>query len=183
SLYLGAWLLVTGAALIVLFRYARLSGATPLVVVSVATALAWFLGFRWWGRGRQRIGMAFLLAFCLLLPTLLLIAMSEWGLFSSLTKGREELELYQKFPAFKKTTNAQLWWSILFSIPAYGWLRRFTRSSVFSLVIAVMAATLGLVTLLRMGLIEWLDSDPGKPYFYLIPIAALFFVAGLVIER
>src|SRR5262249_52330396 len=47
----------------------------------------------------------------------------------------------------------------------------------------VMAALLGLVTLLRMGLIEWLDADPGKVYFHLIPIAVVFFAAGLAIER
>src|SRR5262249_9205808 len=72
---------------------------------------------------------------------------------------------------------------ILLSLPAYGWLRRFTRSSVLSLVIAVMATLLGLVTLLRMGLIEWIDQDPGKVYFHFIPIAILFFAAGLAIER
>jgi hypothetical protein len=136
-----------------------------------------------WRQGRQRIGIAFLLAFCLLAPTLLVIAMNEWGIFSSLTKGREDLELYHLFPAFKQTTNAQLWWAILLSFPAYFWLRRFTRSSVFSLVIAVTSALLGLVTLLRMGLIEWLDADPGKVYFYLIPIAIFFFAAGFIIER
>ncbi len=183
SLYLGGWLLVAGAALMALFRYFGLSGAAPVVVVSVATASACYSGVRVWRRGRQRIGVAFLLAFCLLLPTLLVIAMNEWGIFSSLTRGREDLELYHLFPAFKQTTNAQLWWAILLSLPAYLWLRRFTRSSVFSLVIAVMAALLGLVTLLRMGLIEWLDADPGKVYFYLIPIAILFFSAGLIIER
>jgi len=183
SLYLGAWLLVAGAALIVLFRYVGLSGAAPLAVVSGATASAYYLGIRGWRGGRQRIGVAFLLAFCLLLPTLLVIAMNEWGLFSAFTKGREDLELYSLFSAFKNTTNAQLWWAILLSLPVYGWLRRFTRSSVFSLVIAVMTALLGLVTLLRMGLIEWFDADPGKVYFHLIPIAALFFAAGLAIER
>lgn len=134
-------------------------------------------------RGRRKIGIAFLLSFCLLAPTLLIIAMNEWGIFSSLTKGREDLELYQLFPGFRQTTNAQLWWGILLSLPAYFWLRRFTRSSVFSLVIAVMVAALGLVTLLRMGLIEWLDADPGKVYFYLIPIAIFFFAAGFSIER
>jgi hypothetical protein len=50
-------------------------------------------------------------------------------------------------------------------------------------VVAVMAALLCLVTLLRMGLIEWLGADPGKVYFYLIPIAIFFFAAGLAIER
>jgi serine/threonine protein kinase len=183
SLYLGGWLLVTGAALMALFRYFGLSGAASVGVVFVATASACYSGVRVWRRGRQRIGVAFLLAFCLLAPTLLVIAMSEWGIFSALTRGREDLELWSLFPAFKRTTNAQLWWAILLSLPAYLWLRRFTRSSVFSLVVAVMAALLGLVTLLRMGLIEWLGADPGKVYFYLIPIAIFFFAAGLIIER
>jgi hypothetical protein len=152
-------------------------------VVSAAAAAACYAGVRVWKRGRQRIGIAFLLAFCLLAPTLLVIAMNEWGIFSSLTKGREDLELYHLFPAFKRTTNAQLWWATLLALPAYLWLRRFTRSSVFSLVIAVTSALLGLVTLLRMGLIEWLDADPGKVYFYFIPIAVFFFAAGFIIER
>ena len=183
SLYLGGWLLVTGAALMALFRYFWLSGAATVVVVSAATASACYSGARLWRRGRQRIGVAFLLVFCLLLPTLLVIAMNEWRIFSTLTRGREDLELYHLFPAFKRTTNAQLWWAMLLSLPAYLWLRRGARSSVFSLVIAVMAALLGLVTLLRMGLIEWLIADPGKVYFHLIPIAVSFFAAGLAIER
>src|SRR5215470_642211 len=183
SLYLGAWLLVTGAALIALFRYLGLSGGASVVLASGATISACYSGIRGWRRGRQRIGVAFLLAFCLLAPTLLVIAMNEWGIFSTPTRGRDDLELYHFFPAFKRTTNAQLWWAVLLSLPAYLWLRRFTRSSVFSLVIAVMAALLGLVTLLRMGLIEWIDADPGKVYFHLIPIAILFFAAGLAIER
>ncbi|HEU0184456.1 MAG TPA: protein kinase [Blastocatellia bacterium] len=183
SLYLGGWLLVTGAALMALFRYFGLSGAAAVGVVSVGAASACYVGVRVWRRGRQRIGIAFLLAFCLLTPTLLVIAMNEWGVFSALTKGREDLELYHLLPVFKRTTNAQLWWAVLLSLPAYLWLRRFTRSSVFSLVIAVMAALFGLVTLLRMGLIEWLTVDSGKVYFYLIPIAIFFFTAGFIIER
>ncbi|MBO0862625.1 MAG: serine/threonine protein kinase [Chloracidobacterium sp.] len=183
SLYLGGWLLVTGAALMALFRYLGLSGASAVSVVSIATASACYAGVSVWGRGRQKIGIAFLLAFCLLAPILLVIATNEWGIFSALTKGREDLELYHLFPAFKRTTNAQLWWAILLSFPAYLWLRRFTRSSVFSLVISVMSALLGVLTLLRLGLIEWLDADPGKVYFYLIPIAVSFFAAGFIIER
>ena len=109
--------------------------------------------------------------------------MNELGIFTTVTRGREDLELFHLFPAFKRTTNAQLWWAMLLSLPAYLWLRRFTRSSVFSLVIAVMATLLGLVTLLRMGVIEWFDTDPGKVYFHLIPIAVSFFAAGLAIER
>src|SRR5262249_28005933 len=46
-----------------------------------------------------------------------------------------------------------------------------------------MAALLGLVTLLRMGLIEWLDADPGKVYFHLIPLSILFLAAVLALER
>src|SRR5262245_20633227 len=183
SLYLGGWLLVTGAALMALFRYFGLSGDAAVGVVSIATASACYAGVSVCRRGRQKIGIAFLLAFCLLAPTLLVIVTNEWGIFSALTRGREDLELYHLFPAFKRTTNAQLWWAILLSLPAYLWLRRFPRSSVFSLVTAVMSVLLGVLTLLRMGLIEWLDADPGKVYFYLIPIAVFFFAAGFIIER
>ncbi|MBO0721348.1 MAG: serine/threonine protein kinase, partial [Blastocatellia bacterium] len=183
SLYLGGWLLVAGAALLALFHYLGLSGGAPVLAVSAAAASACYSGVGIWRRGRQRVGIAFLLAFCLLLPVLLVIVMNEWGIFASLTRGREDLELFHLFPAFKRTTNAQLWWAIFLSLPAYLCLRRFTRSSVFSLVIAVMTALLGLATLLRMGLLEWFDTDPGKVYFYLIPIAVSFFVAGFALER
>ena len=52
-----------------------------------------------------------------------------------------------------------------------------------ALALAVNIALLSLVTLLGMGLLEWLEQDPGKVYFYLIPIAVLFFAGGIVIER
>ncbi len=183
SLYLGGWLLVTGAMLLLLFRYIALSGAASVALVFLASGLAASIGIREWKRGRLQIGVAFLLAFCLLLPTLFVIAANTWGWFAGWTRGREDLELFNLFSGVRKITNAQLWWALLLSLPAHLWLRRFTRASVFSLVIAVMSALLGLATLLRMGLIEWFDADPGKVYFYLLPIAALFFIVGLVIER
>ncbi len=105
-------------------------------------------------------------------------------MFSGFTQGKKSLELFSSFEGFKMTTNAQLWWSILLSLPVYYWLRRFTRASVFSLVLAVMAAPLGcLACLLRMGLMDWIDKDPGRPYFYLLPCAALFFAVALTLER
>jgi len=39
------------------------------------------------------------------------------------------------------------------------------------------------VTLLRIGMLDWLEKDPGKAYFYLIPCAMLFLVIGLALER
>ena len=107
----------------------------------------------------------------------------EYGLFKSLTRGREDLEFLFQFESFKHTTNAQLWWALFLSLPAYFWLRRFTRSSVFSLVLAVMLALLCGVTLLRMGMLEWLDKNPGRPYLRLIPAALLFFCIGILLER
>ena len=183
SLYLGAWLLVTGGALLVLFEYLGLSGWRSAVVVTAATAPTAAMGICSLRNGRLRIAIAYLLAFCLLAPITVLVLAGEAGIFTSLTKGREELELFSKFPAFKRTTNAQLWWSLLLSLPVYLWLRRLTRASVFSLVFAVMAALLGLVTLLRLGALEWLSDDPGRIYLYLIPIGIVFFLAGLTIER
>lgn len=35
---------------------------------------------------------------------------------------------------------------------------------------------------MRMGLLEWMDSDPGKLYFRLIPAALLFFAIALAVE-
>ncbi|MFN7998589.1 MAG: serine/threonine-protein kinase [Bryobacteraceae bacterium] len=183
SLYLGAWILVVGAALIVLFRYRHLSG-TPTVIVTAAAAVptAW-IGLRCWRLGQRRVAIAYLLAFCLLLPITLLVAMGEYGLFNGFTQGRQNLELFSKLDGFKLTTNAQFWWALLLSLPAYVWLRRFTGASVFSLVLSVMAGLWCGACLLRIGMIGWLDSDPGRPYFYLLPCAAVFFAAAAGLER
>jgi hypothetical protein len=183
SLYLGAWILVVGAALLVLFRYQGLSG-TPAVFVSLAAAIptAW-IGLHGWKQERRRVAVAYLLAFCLLLPIALLVAVGEYGVFSGFTQGRRDLELFSKLDSFKMTTNAQLWWSLLLSLPAYYGLRRFTGASVFSMVLSAMAALWCVACLLRMGMIGWLDTDPGRPYFYLIPCAALFFAIAGVLEH
>lgn len=183
SLYLGAWLLVVGAALVLLFHYRGLSGMLSVLVAAGAAVPTAYLGIRSWREGQFRIAIAYLLAFCLLLPITMLVAMTEWGLFTTPSQNNESLELFSKLPTFKRTTNAQLWWSILLSLPAYYGLRRFTRSSVFSLVFAVMGALLCFVTLLRMGLLEWIESDPGTFYFHLLPFALLFFVTGFSLER
>jgi hypothetical protein len=183
SLYLGAWILVVGAALIVLFRCPGLSGTPAVLVAAAATLPTAWIGIGAWKRDQRRVAVAFLLAFCLLLPITLLISMGEYGVFRGFTGGRRNLEFFSEFESFKMTTNAQLWWSLLLSLPAYYWLRRFTRASVFSLVFAVMAALWCLACLLRLGMLDWIDKDPGRPYFYLLPCAALFFAIGLVLER
>lgn len=183
GLYLGAWILVAGSSLIFLFRYLHLSGALSVLLIAAAAAPTGYYGIQSWKAGRLRVAVAFLLAFCLLLPVAFLVCFGEYGIFRNLTQNREDLELFTKFRSFKQTTNAQLWWAIFFSLPAYVWLRRFTRASVFSLVFAVMAAILSLVTLLRMGMLDWLDDDPGRLYFRLIPIALMFFVLGIFLER
>jgi hypothetical protein len=183
TLYLGAWVLVVGAALIFLFRYPALSGTPAVLLVGTAAAATGWLGIRLWREARLQISVAYLLAFCLLVPVTWLVMMGEYRFFTALTQNREDLELFSKSDVYKFTTNAQLWWSIALSLPAYVWLRRFTRSSVFSLVFAVMGALLCMVTLLRMGMLEWVDHDPGKIYLRLIPFAFLFFVIAIALER
>jgi hypothetical protein len=117
-----------------------------------------------------------------LLPIALLVAFGAYHLFAKpATNPKWEL-LGQISDTFKQTTNAQIWWAVALSLPAYVWLRRFTKSSVFSLVFAVMAAWLWMVTLMRMGLFEWVDTDPGKLYFRLIPAALAFFTIALAVE-
>jgi len=192
TLYLGAWVLVVAAALVLLFRYPGLTGTPSVLLVGAATAPMAYIGIRCWKQGQLRIAIAYLLAFCLLLPTLMLVAMKEWRILTQFSQGKESLELFARFPMFQEskegapftgTTNAQMWWSFLLSLPAYFWLRRFTKSSVFSLVLAVVGALLCLVTLLRLGMLDWFENDPGRVYFRLIPFAVLFFFLAACIER
>ncbi len=177
SLYFGAWILAAAAALLFLFQYRWLAGWPAVLSAALATAPLMALGLRSWRAGELRIGVAYLLAFSMLLPATLLIAMSEFGLMMVRPGSDADLEL------LARPTNAQLWWAILLSMPAYYGLRRFTRSSVFSLSLAIMSALLSLVTLLRMGLLKWLEEDPGRAYFHLLPHAALFLAVALVMER
>ncbi|HEY2858817.1 MAG TPA: serine/threonine-protein kinase [Terracidiphilus sp.] len=183
SLYLGAWLLVMGAALVFLFQIPALSGKLSILVVGAAVAVTAALGIRTWRQKQYRFAIAFLLAFCLLFPLALLVGMGEFQIFAAFTRGREDLELFHRWDLFRKTTNLQLWWAVLMSLPVYVWLRTFTRSSVFSLVFAAIASLFSLTTLLRFGMLDWIDNDPGRTYLYLIPIAAIFFTIAVLLER
>jgi serine/threonine protein kinase len=182
SLYLGAWILTVGAALLFLFQFVDLSGTLGVLVVAGVAALMADRGMRLWKSGQLRVGIAYLLAFCLLLPVALLVAFGAYHLFAKAAANPKWELLGHISKTFKQTTNAQIWWAVILSLPAYVWLRRFTKSSVFSLVFAVMGAWLWMVTLLRMGLLEWIDTDPGKIYFRLIPAALLFFAIALAVE-
>jgi predicted Ser/Thr protein kinase len=183
ALYLGAWTLVVGAGLLFLFRYLNLTGTAAVLVVAGATVPTGYYGIRCWKAGRVRIAVAYLLAFCLLVPITLLVAMSEYNFCSWYSHGRKDLEFFLQFESFKGTTNAQMWWAMFLSLPAYLGLRRFTQSSVFSLVISLGVALLCLITLLRMGMLDWLKDDPGKLYLRMIPAALLFFLVAHVLER
>jgi Protein kinase domain len=183
ALYLGAWMLILGAALVALFRHSGLERAPAVALAAGATLPAAWAGLSGWKAGHLRVAVAYLLSFCLLAPLALAVFMYEYGLFTAFTRGDQSLELFGKYEMLKRTTNAQMWWAILLSLPVYAWLRRFTRSSVFSLVFAVMAALLSMVTLLRMGMLEWIDKDPGQVYLHLLPFALLFLAAAITIER
>jgi hypothetical protein len=119
----------------------------------------------------------------MLVPIAMLATVEEARLFTAFTHGQLKLELFDRLKFARVATNAQLWWSILAGLPVCWWLRRFTRAPVFSLMFAGTAAMLCLATLLRMGMLEWVDRDPGRVYFHLVPCAALFLAAGYVFER
>src|SRR2546429_8604910 len=133
--------------------------------------------------GQVRGGIDFLVGFLLLVSIWLVGGFGAYQLFTKAAANPDWELLGRISKTFKQTTNAQIWWAVILSLPAYVWLRRFTNSSVFSLVFAVMTAWLWVVTLMRMGLLEWLDTDPGKFYFRLIPGALLFFAMALTVER
>jgi serine/threonine-protein kinase len=183
TLYLGAWMLAVGAALVLLFEIPSLNGAVSISLVGAATLVAAFNGIRIWRTKRFRFAIAYLLAFCVLLPVGLLLSMSEFKILTTLTQGREDLELFHSLGWFRETTNLQLWWALLASLPVYVWLRNFTRSSVFSLVFSIVAALFSLTTLLRLGMLDWISKDQGRTFLDMIPIAIVFFLIAIGLER
>lgn len=182
SLYLGAWILIVGAALLFLFKFIHLSGAACMLLTGAACALTAERGTRLWRRGQLRVAMAYLLAFCLLLPIALLVTMGVFHMWAAAPAHKDWELLWGLDEPFRQTTNAQLWWSICLSLPVYVWLRRFTKSSVFSLVLSTMSLLLCHATLLRTGLLGYFSDDPGWYYLRLIPVALLFFFAAILIE-
>jgi hypothetical protein len=82
AFYLGAWVLVVAAALVFLVSYPNLSGTAAVAIVAAATAPMAWIGINCWKQGQLRIAIAYLLAFCLLLPTLMLVAMKEWHILA-----------------------------------------------------------------------------------------------------
>ena len=183
SLYLGAWILIAGAALLFLFHFVRLSGTPRVLVATSVMFLTCWEGLVLWRRNQLRNGIAHLLAVCLLVPITLLVAMGEYHI-RAIPAANPDWELLHSISgSFKEITNVQLWWAIALSMPVYVWLRRYTRSSVFSLVASAMGLMLCTVTLARMGLIDWLNHDHSKLYFRLIPIVILFLTCGYVLER
>lgn len=179
SLYFGLWLMAAASAIIAVLLDSGLANVPALVAVSVAAAAAVWMGLRLWRRGERRSGIAFLLAFCALLPLALALLQAAAGIAAKPVEGREWLT----GEGWRTITNAQLWWAFAAALPAFFWLRRTTGSSAFSMAMATGVTALALITLLRMGWIEWLEKDPGKVYFHLLPFALLFFALGFVLER
>ncbi|HTP68422.1 MAG TPA: protein kinase [Dongiaceae bacterium] len=183
SLYLGAWILIIGAAFLFLFEFAALSRIAIVSSVTAVTAIILYGGLRLWKAGQLRVGIAYLLAFCVLLSITLVVFFDEFRFFAKVAANPDWELLAKLSDKFKQTTNAQIWWADFLSLPAFFWLRRFTRSSVFALVLSVMTAWLYVVTLLRLGLLEWFGTDPGWLYYRLLPAAFLFFAAAITLER
>jgi len=183
SLYLGAWILIAGAALLFLFHFDRLSGSPRVFVASAVAALTGWQGLSLWKKGLLRNGIAHLLALCLLIPIALLVAMGEYHIREIIAANPDWELLHNITGQFKEITNIQLWWAVALSMPTYIWLRVYTRSSAFSLVAAMMGAAWCGITFARMGLIEWLNQDHSKLYFWLLPVAILFLLAGFLLER
>ncbi len=168
-----------------MFPFEQLSGTPAVLVVAAATIPTLWIGIRSWNEQLVRISIAYLLAFCLLLPIVFLVTFGEWNLLTEYTQGNTELEFWyiaslnEREPT-EFTTNSQMWWALLLSLPAYIWLRRFTRASVFSLVISVALALFCLTTLLTLGL---LDLEVGECFLRLVPIAVFFYILAASIER
>src|SRR5262249_54410467 len=85
SLFLGGWLLVIAAALLVLFEYSGLTGTSKAIVACATAVYSGVMGVRRWKRGSRRIAIAELLTLCLLLPVALLVVHGEYSLATGWT--------------------------------------------------------------------------------------------------
>lgn len=179
ALYMGSWTVVIAAALVLLFEYRHLPPLASLALSLCAAYPAGRIGLKLSRQGEMRISIAYLLAFCFLVPIALLLFMGASHLLTGYSKGREDLEFFLQFKSFKEITNAQLWWAIFLSLPAYIVLRRFTKASVFSLVMALMISLLGVVTLWRLGIKDW---EVSQQFLRMLPIAAVLFLIAFGLE-
>jgi predicted Ser/Thr protein kinase len=183
TLYLGAWILSVAAALLTFFPFGGLAGVPKVAIAWAALAPAAWMGIRTWRRGYRRVSIAYLLACCLVVPAAALVTLEEASLFTGFTRGQASLELFDRLKLTQHATNAQFWSALLAGQPVCWWLRRFTRASVFSLMFSTTAALFSVATLLRLGVLKYLDGDSGRFFFYLIPCAALFMAVGFLLER
>jgi predicted Ser/Thr protein kinase len=183
SLYLGAWVLAVAGVVLTALESTGLRGWPAVALLAIVAAVTLASGVRLWRAGDLRVGVAHLLAGCLLLPVTLALIYYELGWFAQQqAQGREWLPGHAG-EGVRAVTNAQLWWALVTTFPAYVGLRRFTRSAAMSMVIAAASAGIGLLTLLRLGMIEWLRENPGRFYLDLLPIAAVLFAVAVVLER
>jgi serine/threonine protein kinase len=183
TLYLGGWLMTLGAALLVLFNFRQLNPHVAVLTTITASVAILLLGLHQWHKKQHQIGIAFLLTFTLLFLISLLLMFNEYQWFSFWTQGRKDLEFLLSRLDFEKTTNAQIWWALASLLPICYTLRRYTKASVFSLELTFMSFLLAWVTLLRMGLLDWIGKDSGRPFLYMIPVAMVYFLAGFGLEQ
>ncbi|MCG6534993.1 MAG: hypothetical protein L7F78_09930, partial [Syntrophales bacterium LBB04] len=183
ALYLGGWLMTLGSLVMVLFRFPGLAPPIMVATVSASAAALLVLGIREWRRNLRRTGIAFLLTFTMLWLIAQIAFMKGLGWCTAWTQGRKDLEFLMATFDLEGPTNTQAWWAILLLLPACYVLRRYTRATFFSLEMAFFSLLLVGATLLRMGLLEWVREDAGRPFLYLIPVAAGYFLIGFWLER
>src|SRR5262249_48586850 len=68
-----------------LFQFLHFPGKVSVLMVAAVSSLTLWAGIRIWLRGQLRIGIAFLLTFCLLLPTVLLLIAIEYKVLDGST--------------------------------------------------------------------------------------------------
>lgn len=183
GLYFGAWLMIIAQFLVFMFTFEPYGKLYEVVVSSAVPVMTGWLGLRYWRKQQFRLGLAHLLGFGCMLPFSLALLIHHTGAFSTAIPELMDRELFPYFGAVKTITNRELIGALILSIPCMLWIRSHTKSPVMSLLTGIQVAMLCVLFIAQSGLLEWLETDPGKVYLHLIPVAALFYLFAYLVER
>lgn len=176
-LHLGGWLVLAASFVWLWFFWDGLGSWERIACVSGPMAGLIATGTWFWRRRKERVAVAFLLTGFALLPPALVVAMSQFEVLSTYVEHREILD-----PG--TFTSRQIQVATVVGLGVFLSAARATDVGGFSFLAAVMLAAFHAATLVRSGLLQWLDAEWYAHTALLhLPLAVLATGIGFSIDR